>query len=164
GLAQDAGIRDTVQTNTTGDAQALQARLFVDVASHSQKKFFRDLLNAGSDVRVVLVQLAEFEIVGRRVTEILRETCTFSEELQLGRSWITKQLDKLAVVGLVRGVMETEIIHVQREGAIPILPDHFPYFVDVSRLAVRRHAHDFVFAFIDFESQEGGEGAVKQAD
>ena len=36
--------------------------------------------------------------------------------------------------------------------------------VDVARLAVRRHAHHLVLALVDLEAEEGGEGAVEQAE
>ncbi len=55
---------------------------------------------------------------------------------------------------LVGGMVEAEIIHVEGERAIRLLPDQLPHFVDVTRLPIGRHAHHFVFALVDFKAEE----------
>ena len=57
-------------------------------------------------------------------------------------------------------MMETEVVHVQGERSILVLMNHLPYFIDIARLAVGGHAHDFVFAFIYFEAEKSSERAV----
>ena len=60
--------------------------------------------------------------------------------------------------------MKTEIAHVERERSIAVLLDGLPDLVDVLGLAIRRHAHDLVFALVHFESEERRERAVKQTE
>ena len=36
--------------------------------------------------------------------------------------------------------------------------------LDITRRAVRGHAHHFIFAFVDFEAQESGKSRIEQAD
>src|SRR5208337_4081996 len=73
------------------------------------------------------------------------------------------QFDKSLVEGFVGGVLEAEIIHVEGEGAVGLLPDELPHFVHIARLAIRRHPHDLVFALVDLETQERGKRAVEQS-
>lgn len=61
--------------------------------------------------------------------------------------------------------MEAEVVHLEPEAAIGgILVKQLADFIDVARLAVRGHAHHFVFAVVDTEAEIGGERRIEQAD
>src|SRR5436190_13997927 len=69
-----------------------------------------------------------------------------------------------ARVGLVRGAVKGEVVHVQLEAAVRMKADHLPHFVDVTGRAEGRHAHDLVLALVDLEAEERGERAVEEAE
>ena len=56
-----------------------------------------------------------------------------------------------------------EVAHVKAEAAVLSQRDQPADLVHAGRSAVRRHAHDLVFAFVDLKAQKGREGAVQQA-
>ena len=112
----------------------------------------------------MLVGLAQLGEVRRRVAKVRREAGSLGEEQHLGRAWLAEKLRKLIVEGLVGGVREAEVIHVERERTVSLLPDQLPHFVNVTRLAIGRHAHYFVFALVDLKAEECGERAVEQAE
>src|SRR5579871_5577283 len=112
----------------------------------------------------MLVQIAEFVVVPRWFSEVLGETSLFGEELQFPWSRFAEQCNKLAVVGLVGGMVEAEVIHVERKRSITVLFDQLPHLVHVSRHTVGRHAHYFVFALNHFKPEECGERAIQQPD
>ena len=108
----------------------------------------------------MLIQTAQFAVIRWGVSEILREAGHFREELQLCRTRIAEQIHEFLVVGLIGRMMKAEIIHVERERTIAVLPDQLPDLVNINGLAVGGHAHDLVFAFIYFKAQECGERAI----
>src|SRR5579872_710945 len=131
---------------------------------HVQQKVFRHSLNAGGDVGVTLIDLAEFVVASRRLAEVLRETRYLCEKLQLTRPRFTKEGDKPLVVSLVSRMVEAEVIHVQRKGSVAVLRDQLPDLVHVTRHAIRGHAHDLVLALVHLETEKCGEGAVEESD
>src|SRR5437868_4029493 len=74
GLANNAAVGHAVQTYPTSDTQILHARGLLEIPRHAEHQFFGDLLNAGGDVGVMLVQLRNFVDVGRRFSEVLRKS------------------------------------------------------------------------------------------
>ena len=85
-------IGHAVQAYTAGNAQLLQAGLAVQLLRHGEQDFFRHLLDAGRDVGVMLVELAQFSEVRRRVAKVGRKAGRLGEEQHLGRAWLSEQL------------------------------------------------------------------------
>src|SRR4030095_6654137 len=72
------------------------------------------------------------------------------------------------IMKFVRGHRQTlavvEVVHVEPEGAIIGDPDDFlENHIDVLRRAIRRQAHQLVFAGIDLEARVVGEGRVEHS-
>src|SRR5581483_4306350 len=94
-------------------------------------------------------------------SKVFRETRGLGEEQHFGRTWLAEQLHEFAAISLVRGVMETEIVHIQRERPILVLVHELPDFVHIARLAIGSHAHDLVLALIYLEAEKSGERRVQ---
>src|ERR1700675_1570319 len=157
-------IGDAIQTYSAGDTQPLHPCLFLDVPRHPEQHLFCNLLDACGNVRIMLVQFAKLVKVSRRLAKISWKSGVGREEQHLGWTRLAEQFDEAMGVGLVRGVMETEIIHVEVKGSVGILLDELPNLVDIARLAVRRHPHDLIFTLIDFKAQERGKRAVQKPE
>jgi hypothetical protein len=66
----------------------------------------------------------------------------------------------LLIVGLMRGVMEREIIHVELEAAILGGANELIDLVPVLWHPKRRHTHHLVLAFVHLKTQKRGKSAV----
>ena len=68
-------------------------------------------------------------------------------------------------VGHGQAGREVEVAHVEPEGAVRLEVDEFiQNRIDVTRLAIRREAHHFVFAGVDLEAGVIGEGGIEQSE
>ena len=112
----------------------------------------------------MLILIRKLFVVSRWRPKILWKARPFREEQRLRLARLSKQLGEFPAVGSVGGMMETEVVHIQRERPVLILPDHLPYFVYIARLAIRGHAHHFVLTFIHLKTEESGECAIQQTD
>src|ERR1039458_5050542 len=139
GLPEDAMVGDTIQSHSSRHAELFQSCLSLEVSCHSQQNLFGDLLDAGSDVRVMLVQLTELVEVRRRIAKVGGEPGSGGEEQHLRGTRFAEQLGESTVEGPACGMREAEIIHVQGERAVRLLPDQLPDFFDIAGLAVGRH-------------------------
>src|SRR5437879_2617206 len=105
----------------------------MQMPSHRQQQFFRDALDAGGNVRVVLIHPAHLLVICRGLAKIFWEAGCLCEEGHSGRAWLAKQFHKTAVEGAIGGVVKAEVAHIQREGTIAVLPDQLPHLVEIAR-------------------------------
>ena len=163
-LAHDAAVGDAVQCHASRHAQAFESRLLVDRSHHGEHDFLGDLLDARGDVGVVLVVANQLVVVSRLGTEVARISGARREEVEPRLAGRTEELEELLAVPGVARVVVREVVHVEAERAVGRHLDQLPHLVDVSGLAVRRHAHDLVFALVDLEAEKGREDAVEQPE
>src|SRR5437870_11138240 len=86
----------------------------MQMPSHRQQQFFRDALDAGGNVRVVLIHPAHLLVICRGLAKIFWEAGCLCEEGHSGRAWLAKQFHKTAVEGAIGGVVKAEVAHIQR--------------------------------------------------
>src|SRR5260370_15773364 len=135
-FAKYATIGVAIQSHATGASETLHARLPGNITSHSMIQLFRHALDAGGDVCVVLMALAQFIIVRRLFAEVGRVNRGFSEKIHLRRAGFSEQIDEAAIEGLFGGMMKPEIPHIQPEKTAFMLFTSLPTFFTLPPLAL----------------------------
>src|SRR5262249_32876682 len=163
-LADDSTVGHAVEGDATGEAEVGESCALVEGARHGEQGVLGHPLNAGGDVRVVLVLAAELGVIGRAVPEIARIAGGRKEGVGPGSTRAAKEPLELAVERGVRRTMVGEVLHVEREAAVVVECQELADVVDVLRLSVGRHAHDLVLALVDLEAEERGKDAVEESE
>ena len=140
-FTQELTVSDAIECYSAGKDQVFHFRLPVHSAADAQQHIIRHRLDAGRQVHVSLLQV-RFRRPGRTAEEPV-ETAA-------------RHRKALAVV---------EVLHIQAEAAI-LLEVHqvLENGLLVHRLAVRRQAHELVFAAIDLETAVVCEAGIEQTE
>ncbi len=155
-VGQQFVVRHTVERDTARHHQVARVGTLMQRVRHVDQRFFGHHLNALGDVGVILVTL-DFRLVGAA------RIAARGEEFVGMHAWLAKQIDKLLVQAVRCRVVVGEVIHVQVETAVAVERDQFLDLIDIGRVTVGRHPHDFVFAVVDAEAQERGKRGIEQA-
>ncbi len=138
---QEPAVADAIERDAAGETQIAHAGFAPRVRGHLEHHLFGDFLDGPREVHLALRQLALG--FSRRAVEQLREP--FSRHREAGR------------VG--------EVLHVHPQAAVvgdleQVVLDG----LDVLRLAVRREAHDLVFAGVHLEPGEVRERGIQEPE
>ena len=111
-------------------------------ARERQQDLLGHHLNAGGDVGVMLVLGGQFVGVSWLGSEIRRVFGAGGEERPLRRAGRPEQRFELRAERARRGVVEREVVEVERERSVSVRSHDFPDLVDVARHTIGRHAAD----------------------
>src|SRR5262245_1269251 len=139
-LSQQSPVRDAVERDATGHHEILQTRLAMDRLSERQNDIFRDGLNAGREIHMMLLD-AVIRLSRRSTEEIVEAS--------------VRHRQALAVV---------EVRHVQPQTAVWLDVNKMSIDeVAINGSPVRRKSHQLVLTAIDFEAAVVRERRVEQA-
>src|SRR5262245_4116756 len=161
---EQLGIRYAVQSHAAGQTKLLEAGLPLQVSRHLEEGLFGDELDARGDVGIVLVLAGQLREVRGWITEIRWVRRGLREEARATVARRTEEADELRAERPFRGALEEEVVQVELEAAICGNSHELVNLVDVAWFPEWRHAHHLVLTVIDLEAEEGGEGAVEQAE
>src|SRR5262249_17290965 len=117
-FADDSPVGDAVQRHAASQAPPLEAPLPVDRTDPLHAERFRNLLDAGGDVGVMLVVAYELGEVARLRAEVAGVARARRKEVDAGLSWRAEEVDELLTVRGVTRVVVREVIHVETEGPV----------------------------------------------
>ena len=94
--------------------------------------------------------------------KLQKDVCFAIYALQQGLISL-EEINKALVEGVLGGVMETEVVHIQGQPTIIIHVDHFVDFVHVIWLTIGSHTHHLVFAVVHAKTQVSGKRRIQQS-